>query len=117
MSKKSTNRGLVLALSIVLMLIWVVYLRLTLPRTYAAQHWRMAWIGFDIALFISLINSLRDYIDATKSKFKTGYISATLLFVDSWFDVVTSQRHDRLLAICMALFIQIPLGVFLYRGA
>jgi hypothetical protein len=38
--------------------------------------------------------------------------TATLLFVDAWFDILTSQSgRDRLVAIALAVLVEIPLAV------
>ena len=29
---------------------WTVYLGLTLPQSYNAQHWQVTWVGFDVLL-------------------------------------------------------------------
>ena len=98
------------------MICWIIYLRFQLPRTYTAQHWRMAWIGFDIGLFVSLAVTINSYLKHTTRRIPAGIVAATFLFIDSWFDVITSQKgSDRIAAIVMALFLQIPLGVFLIR--
>lgn len=116
MEKNKHNKALVILISI-FMISWVIYLRITLPRTYEAQHWRMAWVGFDLGLFFSLMGTLRGFLKKSIVPINYAYISAALLFVDSWFDVITSQRSERLLAFLMALIIQIPLGVVLLRNA
>jgi hypothetical protein len=34
---------------------WIVYLAATLPESYAAQNWRVTWVGFDLLLLFFLI--------------------------------------------------------------
>ena len=37
-----------LALSAAIALIpWTIYLGLTLPQSYTAQHWQVTWVGFE----------------------------------------------------------------------
>ena len=114
-SKRSHN--VLVILMVIFMVSWVIYLCITLPRTYEAQHWRMAWIGFDLALFVTLISTLRGFLKQKVVPIHFGFVSATLLFVDSWFDVVTSQKNERLLSFLMAIVIQIPVGVYLSKKA
>lgn len=40
--------------SAVVLVPWVVYLALTLPREYAAQNWDRTWVGFDLLLVAML---------------------------------------------------------------
>jgi uncharacterized membrane protein len=45
-----------LALSAALALIpWTIYLGLTLPPSYTAQHWQATWVGFDVLLLAFMI--------------------------------------------------------------
>lgn len=117
MTQSKRSHKLMIVLMTILMVSWVIYLRIALPRTYEAQHWRMAWVGFDAALFILLVGTFRGFLKEKIVPIRFAFISATLLFVDSWFDVVTSQKNERLLSFLMAIVIQIPIGVYLFKNA
>jgi hypothetical protein len=39
-----------------ILIVWRAFLVLTLPRNYTANHWRVAWGGFDIGLGAALID-------------------------------------------------------------
>ena len=39
----------------VVLIPWIVYLAFTLPQNYVAQHWRVAWVGFDVLLLTFMI--------------------------------------------------------------
>lgn len=96
---------------------WTVFLAVTLPRHYVASHWRLTWVGFDIALAICLgLSAWR--IHRLRANFPTtAVVTATLLLVDAWFDLTTaSGRHDRLLSYAAALF-EVPLAVMLVIAA
>ena len=98
------------------MVCWVIYLRLTLPKSYNAQHWRMAWIGFDIGLFVSLILTLVSHYRKDARAINSAIVASTFLFIDSWFDVITATKGiDRISAFFLAFAIQIPLGVYLVK--
>ena len=96
------------------MLAWIIYLRFALPHSYMAQNWRLAWIGFDSFLFISLISTYLSESRKSIKKIPFAITSATLLVIDAWFDVITSRAGgDRDLAILLALTIEIPLAIVL----
>ena len=116
MMESRRSRSALIAFSAAAMFAWIVYLRFDLPRTYAAQHWRGAWLGFDIALFASLLGTLINHFKGSERVIPFSIVAATMLFIDTWFDVVTSQRgSDRYLAFAMAIFLQIPLAIRLIK--
>jgi hypothetical protein len=45
---------LTLSASVVL-IPWIVYLGFTLPQNYVAQHWLVAWVGFDLLLLTFMV--------------------------------------------------------------
>jgi hypothetical protein len=99
-----------LALS-TLLVPWVIVLVLTLPDDYTAAHWRLAWGGFDIALagalFVTaLLVQRRSPLSQTAAA-----ITATLLFCDAWFDVLTSRGRDVVFAALLAVFAELPLAL------
>ena len=34
---------------------WMSYLSITLPGSFRAQNWDVAWIGFDTAMLVSIV--------------------------------------------------------------
>ena len=77
-------------------------------RQLSAKH--------DISSLIKILIKIYSYLKHTTRRIPAGIVAATFLFIDSWHDVITSQKgSDRIAAIVMALFLQIPLGVFLIR--
>jgi|SRR5208337_3454006 len=84
-----------LALSAAIALIpWTVYLGLTLPQDYTAQHWQATWVGLDVLLLAFMIATavlgfVRHHL-LTLFAFSTG----VLLVCDAWFDVLTANRGD-----------------------
>jgi hypothetical protein len=97
------------ALSAAAIVPWIVYLALSLPHTIRV-HDRTAWVGFDIGLvgmlaltaFLAWRGQPRVALAATAT--------ATMLVVDAWFDVWTSQRGaDRDLALVMT-FVEVGLA-------
>ena len=100
------------ALAAVVLLPWIVVLSLTLPSTHRADHWGVAWAGFDVMEALLL---LAVAVTAwRRSTWLEGAASAAavLLFVDAWFDVLTSSTQSELvLAIVEAVVVELPLAV------
>jgi hypothetical protein len=95
---------------------WIVYLALTLPQNYTAQHWRATWVGFDVLLLIFLIATavlgfLRRPV-LTLFAFTTG----VLLICDAWFDVMTARRGDMFVSVLTAALGELPLATILIAG-
>jgi len=47
------TRGWLALCAAIALIPWTIYLGLTLPQSYSAQHWRLTWVGFDILLLAS----------------------------------------------------------------
>jgi hypothetical protein len=92
---------------------WIVYLGFTLPAKVHAQHYDIAWLGFDCALWSVL--ALLAFC-ALRRHAATGPFAAVasmMLVVDAWFDVFTSSttHGEMVLAIVLALCGELPLAV------
>jgi hypothetical protein len=91
---------------------WVVVLVSLLPSVHRAAHWDIAWAGFDVALVLLLLTVALGVW--RRSLWLEGAASATaaLLFVDAWFDVLTSStRGEFVVAISEASLVELPLAV------
>ena len=111
---------LFLALTVVL-LPWVVYLALSLPRTDVAHHYRVAWVGFDLLLVGAMARTAWLAMRGSRQLQVPAAVTATLLVVDSWFDITTSgSKTQQMEAILLALFVELPiaaLAVYVARVA
>jgi hypothetical protein len=99
-------------LAALLLVPWVVLLVYLLPSAHRAAHWDIAWSGFDVAL--ALLLSAVAVAAWRRSLWLEGAATAaaTLLFVDAWFDVLTSStRVELVVALVEALFVELPLAV------
>jgi hypothetical protein len=99
--------------SVVGFLPWIVYLGFTLPQKVRAEHYDIAWLGFDCAMW-TMLAALA--FCAVRRHAATGPIAAvacTMLVVDAWFDVFTSSAgHGAMtLAIVLALCGELPLAI------
>lgn len=103
--------------SAVVLVPWVVYLALTLPREYAAQNWDRTWVGFDLLLVAMLaatavLGWLRRQLVVL-----TSFTTGVLLVCDAWFDVMTAHGDDRVWSVVTALLVELPLAAVLVLAA
>jgi hypothetical protein len=90
---------------------WTVLLFATLPRHYTANHWKLAWGGFDVGLAVALATTA--VLVARRSPYAevSATITGTLLCCDAWFDVLTSRgTSDVVQALFSALLVELPLA-------
>lgn len=96
----------------VILVPWTVYLAISLPERHLSRHWDVAWVGLDVAIMISLLAT--GFYAKIKSSLVilSATITATLLIVDAWFDVISSKQGPQLSeAIILAIVIEIPLAI------
>ena len=94
---------------------WTALLFATLPRHYVANHWGIAWGGFDIGLGLALAATA--ILVARRSPFAevTAAVTGTLLICDAWFDVLTSRGvSDIAQAAALAAFVELPLAALCF---
>jgi hypothetical protein len=97
---------------------WIVVLFTSSQKVAVTKHSQLTWGGFDCFLVLGF--ALTAYRIATRSP--RGAITAaatgTMLFIDAWFDVLTSRRPiDQLTAVLMAVFAEIPCGLICFHVA
>jgi hypothetical protein len=99
------------------MIPWLVYLSMTLPENYVAHNWPATWIGFDMLLAAFMVaTAVFGYLRRQVLLF-AAFTSGVLLICDAWFDLMTAGPNDIGLSVVTALFIELPLGIFMIRGA
>jgi hypothetical protein len=99
-------------LAALLLVPWVVLLVAALPSTHRAVHWDVAWAGFDVALALLLLTVAVAAWRRSSWLEGAATATATLLFVDAWFDVLTSStRAEFLVSIGEAAFVELPLAI------
>ncbi len=99
------------------MIPWLVYLSFTLPQNYVAHNWPATWIGFDVLLAaFMLATAVFGYLRRQVLLF-AAFTSGVLLICDAWFDLMTAGPDDLWLSMVTALLIEVPLAVFMIRGA
>ncbi|WP_025736512.1 hypothetical protein [Mycobacterium genavense] len=99
------------------MIPWLIYLALTLPDSYVAHNWVPTWVGFDVLLVgFMLATAVFGYFRRQVLLF-AAFTSGVLLICDAWFDLMTAGRDDVWLSVVTALGIEVPLAIFMIRGA
>ncbi len=91
----------------------IVSLSSTLREMQLANNWRTAWVGLDIAE--SLVFLLTAWFLFRRSRLVTvtSSIAFTMLWLDAWFDVMTSISYgDIAVSRTLAVFVELPLGIF-----
>jgi hypothetical protein len=92
---------------------WIAYLAVSLPRRDLDMHYRAAWVGFDLLLVFAIVRTAYMAFRIDPRVQFPATATATLLFVDAWFDITTSGSHAAAFeAILLALFVEIPAAVF-----
>jgi len=97
---------------------WCLILAATLPSTYQANHWKLAWIGLDCgtAIAAALTAYLLRKQDVRAAL--TAVAGGTLLLADAWFDVSTSgPGFDHALSLAEALLLEVPLAICAFAVA
>jgi hypothetical protein len=91
---------------------WVFLLVAELPSAQEAAHWDIAWGGFDVALALLLLAV------AVAARRRSAWFegaataTATLLFVDAWFDLLTASTRTQLLVAALeAALVELPLAL------
>ena len=103
--------GAVAATCAVLLVPWIVYLAVELPQESRSAHYDVAWVGFDIAMFLALAGFGICALRRSTYTEVLAAVSGTLLVTDAWFDVVTADtRMHRVAAFASALLIELPLA-------
>ncbi len=93
---------------------WIVFLAVMLPRQYVAGNWRLTWIGFDLALLATLCWAAWTLWRRRPIAIAATIAAATLLLTDAWFDVTTSAvGSDLAISAATAILIEIPLAAAL----
>src|SRR5258707_3340279 len=98
-----------LALTAVGLLPWTLYLTFTLPARHVAQHYDLAWVGFDIALASAFAATAWCAVRSSQWLVPFAAASGTMLVCDAWFYVVTSGPRDLGEAVAEAVLPEVPL--------
>ena len=99
----------------VVLLPWATFLIVTLPRNYTANHWRVAWGGFDLGLGIAMVLTALAVTRRSPFAEVAAAVTGTLLVCDAWFDVLTTRTTGELMvALLEAALVELPLAVLCF---
>jgi hypothetical protein len=94
------------------MLPWIVFLAFTIPQRSRAEHYDLAWIGFDCAMWVVLAALAFFALRRHPATGPVAAMASTMLMVDAWFDVTTAaDRKQFVTALVLACIAEIPLAI------
>lgn len=91
---------------------WIVYMSLTIPSRARTNHYDVAWIGFDCAMWVVIGVVAFCAFTGRAATGPFAAIAASMLVLDGWFDVTTSQGGGQFgSALILALCAELPLAL------
>jgi len=97
---------------------WIIVLSLTLDRSFHAQHWKGAWLGFDLILLVAFAATGWAFWRGRQMVIACLLVTATLLCCDAWFDVLLDAgTPDVWLSVASALIVELPLAFLMFNAA
>ncbi len=97
---------------------WIAVLMLTLPKHYAAGHWRGAWVGFDFALLVAFAVTAWASWRERQVLIIWLVVTGTLLFCDAWFDLILDLgTPDIWTSVFTAAIAELPLAFMMFTAA
>ena len=109
---------LVSIIACIALIAWIIVLVLTLNRSFHAQHWRGAWVGFDLILLLAFAGTGWASWRGRQIVIACLIVTATLLCCDAWFDVVLDAgTADVWLSVASAVIVELPLAFLMFNAA
>jgi hypothetical protein len=99
-----------LALIAVALVPWTIWLTTVLPSHEVVDHWDLAWGGLDLMLAAALLATAASAWRRGPLLQACAASAGTLLVVDAWFDLLTSNGRDLAYAIVLAAVAELPLA-------
>ena len=97
---------------------WIIVLGLTLHRSFHTQHWKGAWIGFDLILLLAFAATGWAFWRGRQVVIVCLIVTGTLLVCDAWFDVLLDAgTSDVWLSVASALIVELPLAFLMFNAA
>lgn len=114
------RRKLVLAVAgggVLVLLPWLVFLSATLPTTATGGSWRVAWVGFDVALVASLAATGLAVWRRRQVAVIALVVTSTLLTCDAWFDICLSWGTPEHWSSVVAALVELPVAILMATSA
>jgi hypothetical protein len=97
---------------------WIVVLVLTLHRSFHAQHWKGAWVGFDFILLLAFASTGWAIWRGRQIAIACLIVTGTLLCCDAWFDVILDTGSSGVwVSVASALVVELPLAFLMFNAA
>jgi hypothetical protein len=97
---------------------WIVVLALTLHRGFHTQHWRGAWVGFDILELLAFAATGWAFWRGRQIVIAFLLITGTLLCCDAWFDVILDLGTRNVWgSVASAAIIELPIALLMFHAA
>ncbi|WP_223241827.1 hypothetical protein [Streptomyces sp. CBMA123] len=95
-----------------MMIPWVLYLSMSLPKQAMDGHWALDWVVLDSCEALALFATGRFLKRADNRCTLTATAAAALFLTDAWFDVTAATPGGALaVAIVMAVCAEIPVAI------
>jgi hypothetical protein len=95
------------------LIVWTVFLALSLPKENLEHHYRFTWTGFDLILVLAIYLTAHMAFRLDARVVFPATVVATLLVADAWFDVTTSTTAEAAIqALILALVVELPAAAF-----
>jgi hypothetical protein len=88
------------------LVLWIVFLAITLPANYVA-------LGFDVLLVAFMVTTAVLVFLRRRLVLLTAFTTGVLLICDAWFDVMTAGPHDLWASALTATLVELPVAVIL----
>jgi hypothetical protein len=94
---------------------WALWLGVSLPSQKVAEHWDLAWAGFDVVLGISLLGTAVTLLRGSALLEAFAAATGALLVADAWFDIVTAaSSKERWFAVSLGIVGELPLATLCF---
>jgi hypothetical protein len=93
-----------------ILLPWTIYVGESLPSRQLSPHYDAAWSGFDGLLLAALASTAYFALRRSRYLSSAATMTAALLVVDAWFDVMTTPSGQRWESILLAVAVELPLA-------
>jgi hypothetical protein len=92
------------------LILWIVFLAITLPANDVA-------LGFDVLLVAFMVATAVLVFLRRQLALLAAFTTGVLLICDAWFDVMTADPHDLWESALTATLVELPLAVILVTTA
>lgn len=98
--------------------VWIGVLAVTLPRDFTAGGWRVAWVGFDVALLAVFAVTAWAAWRCRQVLIVCLIVTATLLLCDAWFDLTLDWGTKAFMwSLVSAVFAEVPVAILMITAA